>query len=287
MPRRLRRRLASLYRREFERHVRRRIGLGLEMVVGVAAGFGLFGAALGGLIGFLFNEFRARRSRSGRIDRFYATGIVEDIDATSVRLAVITGISCALLEEGAENPGAVALGLLKRQLADSLGLEAVERESVDHFAERYQACREVSIDSIAGVFCEITEDEDREALVRLLYRVASREGQIHKGQDAFVRRISDSLRIEPYRFEAIRRSAIPTDDEAYRILGVGPEASTMEVRRVYRLLAAQFHPDAGIELAGEQRRQSEEAFIRIKNAYSMIISERSAQSKIDDPQMDS
>jgi uncharacterized tellurite resistance protein B-like protein len=257
------------------------------MVVGVAGGFGLFGAALGGLIGFLFDEFRARRSRSGRIDRFYATGIAEDIDAGSVRLAVITGISCALLEEAADKSGAVALALLERQLADTFELEAVERESVDQFVDRYQACREVSIESIAGAFCEVTKDADREALIRLLYLVAAREGQIDSGQDAFIRRIADLLRIEPYRFGAIRRSSVPTNDEAYRILGVGPEAPTTEVKRVYRLLAAQFHPDAGVELAGEQRRQSEEAFIRIKDAYALIISERSAQSRIDDPQMDS
>ena len=75
-------------------------------------------------------------------------------------------------------------------------------------------------------------------------------------------------------------------EEAYRILGVSKRAATGEVKRVYHRLAAQFHPDAGSDLEIDQRRLSEEAFIRIQNAYNTIMAEREGQRKTDDPETD-
>ena len=80
---------------------------------------------------------------------------------------------------------------------------------------------------------------------------------------------------------------MPPDEEAYRILGVSPDTETSEVKRVYRRLAAQFHPDSGIDLEPTQIHLSREAFIRIQNAYRQIISECSGQRRTDDPETDS
>ncbi len=56
----------------------------------------------------------------------------------------------------------------------------------------------------------------------------------------------------------------------YAVLGLGPEASPSEVKRVYHRLAAQFHPDGGGVLTDEQKHITEEAFKKIKDAYERI-----------------
>lgn len=60
----------------------------------------------------------------------------------------------------------------------------------------------------------------------------------------------------------------------YRLLGLEPGASEALVRKTYRALAAQFHPDTGAPLSEEQRKVSEEAFLRIRAAYERIIENR-------------
>lgn len=63
------------------------------------------------------------------------------------------------------------------------------------------------------------------------------------------------------------------DLENYRILGVDPDASTDEIKRVYRALAVQFHPDSLHHLDEKQRKTAEEAFIKIREAYESIMKE--------------
>jgi len=62
--------------------------------------------------------------------------------------------------------------------------------------------------------------------------------------------------------------------EAYRILGVAPESSTEDIRKVYRTLAASFHPDSMTLLSESQRGEAEEAFVRIRSAWEQIAHSR-------------
>jgi hypothetical protein len=63
-------------------------------------------------------------------------------------------------------------------------------------------------------------------------------------------------------------------EEDYRILGLKPGANLAEVRRVYKNLASQFHPDTGIYLSESQRKSSGEAFLKIREAHDRIIKSR-------------
>jgi DnaJ-domain-containing protein 1 len=63
------------------------------------------------------------------------------------------------------------------------------------------------------------------------------------------------------------------DEDACSLLGLPTDADAEEVRRVYRLLASQFHPDVNSVLSPDQVRQSNEAFVRIKEAYERLMSQ--------------
>ena len=47
-----------------------------------------------------------------------------------------------------------------------------------------------------------------------------------------------------------------------------------EIKRVYRTLAAQFHPDSLHNLSNAQKEAATEAFVRISEAYKSILGER-------------
>ena len=70
--------------------------------------------------------------------------------------------------------------------------------------------------------------------------------------------------------DALRQSSREELNEAYRILGIKSGTPFTEVKRVFRSLAANFHPDAAVTLDEQRRTQVQEAFIRIRNAYEVI-----------------
>ena len=55
--------------------------------------------------------------------------------------------------------------------------------------------------------------------------------------------------------------------DPYQVLGVGPDASDEEIKRAYRKLAKQYHPDAnpGDEYAAKKMQEVNDAYDRIKN----------------------
>ena len=82
-------------------------------------------------------------------------------------------------------------------------------------------------------------------------------------------------RSEPRDVNAGQRREVEPLIEEYRLLGLEPGASEEQVRRTYRALASQFHPDTGAPLSADQQKASEEAFLRIRAAYERIIHKES------------
>lgn len=58
------------------------------------------------------------------------------------------------------------------------------------------------------------------------------------------------------------------------ILGVSPDASVQEIKRTFRRLALQFHPDCLSSLSDKQKQAAEECFITIRQAYRQALSEK-------------
>ena len=70
--------------------------------------------------------------------------------------------------------------------------------------------------------------------------------------------------------EAQHAEEASPEDNPWRILGLQPGAGRAEVKKVFRMLASQFHPDGGYAFTELQRRETEEAFRRIREAYERI-----------------
>jgi len=63
----------------------------------------------------------------------------------------------------------------------------------------------------------------------------------------------------------------------WNILGLAPEASVQEIKRTFRRLALQFHPDRLSALSDKQKQAAEECFITIRLAYRQALSEKMEQ----------
>lgn len=78
-----------------------------------------------------------------------------------------------------------------------------------------------------------------------LFYIASADGMIHEAELEYLRSVSDIFGFDEARFEQIaaQHMAPQTGADPYLVLGLAPTADRDEVRRVYRRLVAEHHPD--------------------------------------------
>jgi DnaJ like chaperone protein len=78
-----------------------------------------------------------------------------------------------------------------------------------------------------------------------LFEIASADGVLHPGELSFLERVADIFGFTPDAFARIRAAHFaPERADPYAVLGVAREASDEEIKRTYRLLVRENHPDS-------------------------------------------
>jgi len=109
-----------------------------------------------------------------------------------------------------------------------------------------------------------------------LFEIAKADSLLHPGELAFLERVAEIFGFAPNEFRRIRASHFPDREDPYVILGVAHDASDEEIKRTYRLLVRENHPDSLIA------RGVPEEFVKLANdklaainaAYDKIGTER-------------
>jgi DnaJ like chaperone protein len=89
------------------------------------------------------------------------------------------------------------------------------------------------------------EPETLEHVLDGLFFIASADGMVHEAELDYLKRVSDIFGFDDARFEqlAAQHVHLETGVDPYVVLGLMPGADRDEVKRVYRLLVAEHHPD--------------------------------------------
>jgi len=117
------------------------------------------------------------------------------------------------------------------------------------------------------------------------------DGQLHPAEHEMLLRVARGLgcsEAEIQQIEAMLRGGAQapgatsgqTLEEAYRVLGVEPEASDADIKRTYRRLMSQNHPDklAGKGLPESMREVAKERTSEISSAYELIRQTRESRA---------
>ena len=243
-------------------------------LLGVLSGLHIFGLAIGTLLGYFVDEiFRDRRilkTGAGFIEH-PERGAVDDRWAGFISgAALVYSVGMKKDRQSAKNG---TTGLFERELllggvADSFGLAGREAGLLKQIIIRSWPDDPVPPERFAALYGSVSTQDQRHDLVKILLTTCPEQGGVIKG-------ISEVLEISPDSYNEMRVDATDIDVDAYEILGVDPVASDHEIRKIFRQLASQFHPDTGGSLEAHQQLQSREAFIKIQNAYNRICKERS------------
>lgn len=78
-----------------------------------------------------------------------------------------------------------------------------------------------------------------------LFFIATADGLVHEAELDYLRDVSSIFGFDDARFEQIASQHVMLDDgvDPYTVLGLSRDAPLDEIRRVYRLLVAEHHPD--------------------------------------------
>ena len=110
-----------------------------------------------------------------------------------------------------------------------------------------------------------------------LFEIAKADGVLHPAEAAFLERVAEIFGFAPNEFRRIRASHFAPDKaDPYVVLGIAYDASDEEVRRTYRRLVKENHPDSliGRGVPPEFVRLATDKLSAINVAYDKIEIER-------------
>jgi DnaJ like chaperone protein len=227
---------------------------------GAAAGF-LAGGPVGAVVGALAGHVIDRNNRTAAPDD---PGIAFTIAviALGAKMAKADGVVTGDEEEAfrqyfrvppSEEANVQRIFRLARQ--DTAGFETYARQ----IANIYRGNPAVLEDILDGLF-----------------EIAKADGVLHPGELSFLERVAEIFGFAPNEFRRIRASHFPDREDPYAILGVAHDAGEEEIKRTYRMLVRENHPDRLIArgVPPEFVQLATEKLAAINAAYDKIEIER-------------
>jgi DnaJ like chaperone protein len=115
-----------------------------------------------------------------------------------------------------------------------------------------------------------------EFMIDVLMKVSVSDGQLSQVEDHLIRSAASIFRLSDADFRKIRSRYVKETDKYYAVLGVQPTDSNEEIKKHYRKLVMEYHPDtiASKGLPEEFIKFSNDKFREIQEAFEAIKKER-------------
>jgi DnaJ like chaperone protein len=224
-----------------------------------AAIVGPIGAIIGFAIGALLDN---TESRVVMLDR--ETGKPYQPDGFSSALLVLT----AAVMKADGHVVKAELDFVKAFFKAQFGIEKTKK---DMLMLREILEKDISVFQIATQIQQGTDHATRLQLMHYLMGIAHADGQIDASELRVLKSISNYFKINNYDFESIRAMfGKNTLKDAYAILEIESEATSEEIKKAYKRMAAKFHPDRVSHLGEEHAKAAEDKFKKVQDAYEQI-----------------
>ncbi len=112
-------------------------------------------------------------------------------------------------------------------------------------------------------------------LLHYLFGISSADGITNRKEVELIMAISNYMSINTSDFNSIKSMFYSDTNAAYSILGISPNATEDEIKKAYRKMAVEYHPDKVSYLGEDVQKSAKEKFQKISHAYESIKKERS------------
>lgn len=261
-------------------------------VIGVVIGFLVgqwIGALLGGIAGHALDQWLAeikerRRQRAMAGDaEFIDLDLILETRRVAFATAIVTLAAKLAKVDGQVNRNEI---IAFRRIFDISDADVGDVAAVYNEAKQSPDGFEPFARQVAAVFG--TERAVLEELLCGLFEVAVADGAIDENELRFLREVASIFGFGPFQFEAIRarymfswdahRRAPPpaATIDHYTVLGLERAATDEEVKRTWRALVREHHPDRLVAqgLPQEFVEKANQRLAAINAAYDRIASER-------------
>ena len=228
---------------------------------------GPIGAIIGYALGSLFSTNHPRVFRSEVNQQFGNTEEKRDFNVTLLVLS-------AAVMKADGNVKKSELDYVKRFFLQNFGQERAEnyikmlRDILEKDYNIYEVSQQV------GRYMDYSS---RLQLLHYLFGIAAADGIVTEAEVGVVHTISMYMGVGEPDYQSIKamfvRESNPSEN-AYKILGVDPNATDEEVKKAYREMAKKNHPDLVSNLGEDVRKDAEKKFQRINEAYESIKKQR-------------
>ena len=163
------------------------------------------------------------------------------------------------------------LNYVKEFFKRNFGIEAT-KEALSMIKELYK--KDIPLMEICQQVRSNMAQPSRVQLLYFLFGIAKADNIVNDAELRMLEKISNALGIDRSTFLSIRSMYYDDMESAYRILGVSRSATNEEVKKAYRKMAVENHPDKVGHLGEDIRKAAEEKFTQINVAYEKIKKQR-------------
>ena len=257
----------------------------LGKVVGAGLGFmvgGPLGAVIGGAVGHQYDRSkdqagtreipyttydRSHEKQQARARQFatddYQTLFMVSLISMAAKIAKADGYVAA--EE---------IAVVDAFLKDELHMTSSERKVASRI---FNEAKDYHGDhtSFARQFYRLSADNPQmlSAMVHLLFKIAAADGKIDPAETGMIHEISRVFNLRQEQYDQIRSFYVKETGHYYAILGCSPSSTDEEIKKSYRKLANEYHPDKIVskglpedftEFANQKLKEINEAYSHIK-----------------------
>jgi len=250
----------------------------MAVLIGAFLGF-LVGGPLGLLVGGGLGWWLARRLRRSALGRLAATQ-AQFLESTFAVMGCLCKADGQVTEEELD---------ASRQLWDRLRLNEAQRAKARADFTRGKAADfdlTAELAKVRGIVG--SQPALRQVFLQVQLAAVAADGELHPAEHEMLLRVARGLgcsEAEVAQIEAMLHGATQSAseqavslEEAYRVLGVERDASDAEIKKAYRRLMSENHPDklAGKGLPESMREVAQQRTSEIGNAYERIRQARAA-----------
>ncbi len=119
-----------------------------------------------------------------------------------------------------------------------------------------------------------TDYSTRLQLLNFLAMIAQADGRVDPIEITALKEVAQWMQMSPQEVDSMLHLQGDSLEDAYKVLGLTPQATDEEVKRAYRKLALEHHPDRVAKLGDDVRRAAEKKFQEINAAKERIYKAR-------------
>jgi DnaJ like chaperone protein len=111
-------------------------------------------------------------------------------------------------------------------------------------------------------------------LLQFLFGIAKADGHTHEAEVKIIQLISNYMGVASSDFTSIKSMFYNDIHVAYSVLGLEKTATNDEIKKAYRKMAIEYHPDKVAYLGEDVQKSANEKFQKLIAAYDSIKKER-------------